>query len=143
MPNSDSFSDIGDFIWEYPLAVGSLEFCLQIDASQLDSKLAYIQVTSVAPHVEPEHAAERQTEFEINHDVDTFMFEAPFTKDGRVRANPEDQWKRRTVLYSKFLLLLETFLQIIVHLPGLALRGTFLINATFDLLTVSYIDASF
>lgn len=34
------------------------------------------------------------------------MFETPFTKDGKVRGNPEEQWKRRTILTSTFSILL-------------------------------------
>ncbi|KAJ8944837.1 hypothetical protein NQ314_009378 [Rhamnusium bicolor] len=41
---------------------------------------------------------ERQTEFEQNHDINCFMYETPFTKDGKARGNPEEQWKRRTIL---------------------------------------------
>jgi len=72
-----------------------------MDASQLDSKIAQIQVTSVTPYTDPEKSNDRQTEFEMNHDVDSFMFETPFTKDGRIRADPQEQWKRRTILHSK------------------------------------------
>jgi hypothetical protein len=28
------------------------------------------------------------------------MFETPFTKDGKARGSPEDQWKRKTILTS-------------------------------------------
>jgi hypothetical protein len=35
------------------------------------------------------------------------MFETPFTKDGKARGTPEDQWKRRTILTSN----LESFFQ--------------------------------
>lgn len=45
---------------------------------------------------------DRQTEFEQNHDISCFMFETPFTKDGKARGNPEEQWKRRTIITSKF-----------------------------------------
>ncbi|CAH0557569.1 unnamed protein product [Brassicogethes aeneus] len=64
----------------------------------LDPKLAHIQVTHVTPYFEKIDLEERLTEFEQNHDINTFMFETPFTKDGKPRGNPEEQWKRRTVL---------------------------------------------
>ena len=68
--------------------------------SELDPKLAYIQVTHVTPYLEKTELEDRQTDFEQNHDIDTFMFETPFTKDGKARGNPEEQWKRRTILKS-------------------------------------------
>lgn len=73
----------------------------QIDPSQLDQKFAYIQVTSVTPYFDQQELEKRQTEFEISHDINCFMFETPFTKDGRIRGNPEEQWKRRTILKTK------------------------------------------
>ena len=42
----------------------------------------------------------RSSEFEQNHNIKTFMFETPFTKDGRPRGAPNEQYKRRTVLTS-------------------------------------------
>lgn len=71
-----------------------------VNVGELDSKIAYIQVTHVTPYFDKIELDTRQTEFEQNHNVSCFMFETPFTKDGRVRANPEDQWKRRTILTS-------------------------------------------
>ncbi|PSN40266.1 Dedicator of cytokinesis protein 11 [Blattella germanica] len=84
-----------------------------INPSELDSKYAYIQVTHVTPYFEKLELEERQTEFEQSHDINCFMFETPFTKDGKARGNPEDQWKRRTILtkvlsYHRF----STFIQL-------------------------------
>lgn len=45
---------------------------------------------------------QRLNEFEQNHDVDTFMYETPFTKSGAARGAVEEQWKRKTVIKSKF-----------------------------------------
>lgn len=75
---------------------------MQVDASTLDPKLAYIQVTHVTPYFCKDELEIRQTEFEQNHDVDTFMFETPFTPNGGARGSVEEQWKRRTVLTSEF-----------------------------------------
>lgn len=73
--------------------------------SDLDERFAYIQVTSVQPHFDcSELSQERITEFDKNHDVRRFMYETPFTKDGRARGNVEDQWKRKTILTSTFYL---------------------------------------
>lgn len=74
---------------------------MQVDANGLDPKLAYIQVTHVIPYFCKDEAETRQTEFEQNHDVDTFSYETPFTKNGTARGSIEDQWKRRTILTSK------------------------------------------
>lgn len=76
-----------------------------IDINQLDPKLVYIQVTSVTPYFDKKELETRQTEFEMTHDISHFMFETPFTKDGRIRGSPEEQWKRRTILKSNFYLL--------------------------------------
>lgn len=69
----------------------------------MDPKIAYIQITHVTPYFIKDELEIRQTEFEQNHDVDTFMYETPFTKNGGgARGNlVEDQWKRRTILTSK------------------------------------------
>lgn len=71
-----------------------------VDVSELDPKVAYIQVTHVTPYFEKSELEIRQTEFEQNHNVSCFMFETPFTKEGKARGNPEDQWKCRTILTS-------------------------------------------
>lgn len=71
-----------------------------IDVTELDPKIAYIQVTHVTPYFEKFELEIRQTEFEQNHNVSCFMFETPFTKEGKARGSPEEQWKRRTILTS-------------------------------------------
>ncbi|KAI5737707.1 hypothetical protein M8J76_015984 [Diaphorina citri] len=76
-----------------------------INANELDPKIAHIQVTSVTPHFDKiDLESCRTTEFEQNHDVATFMFETPFTKDGsnKPRAEPCDQWKRRTIITTEY-----------------------------------------
>uniref|UniRef100_A0A182T6R1 DOCKER domain-containing protein n=1 Tax=Anopheles maculatus TaxID=74869 RepID=A0A182T6R1_9DIPT len=69
-----------------------------VDQSTLDPKIAYIQVTHVTPYYCKDELEMRPTEFEQNHDVDTFMYETPFTPSGAAHGVVEDQWKRRTVL---------------------------------------------
>lgn len=73
-----------------------------VNQTELDPKFAYIQVTHVTPYFEKTDLEDRQTEFEHNHDINCFMFETPFTKDGKARGNPEEQWKRRTIITSNF-----------------------------------------
>ncbi|ERL87077.1 hypothetical protein D910_04478 [Dendroctonus ponderosae] len=70
--------------------------------SELDPKFAYIQVTHLTPYFEKVQIEDRQTEFDQNHNVSTFMYETPFTKDGKARGNPEEQWKRRTILKTTY-----------------------------------------
>lgn len=76
-------------------------FYFQVDPNALDPKLAYIQVTHVIPFFSKEELDQRLNEFEQNHDVDTFMYETPFTKSGAARGSVEEQWKRKTVIKSK------------------------------------------
>ena len=74
-----------------------------VDVNELDPKLAYIQVTHATPYFCRDELETRQNFFEINHDVDTFQFETPFTKSGAAHGSVEEQWKRRTILTSKLL----------------------------------------
>ncbi|XP_065085612.1 dedicator of cytokinesis protein 9 isoform X1 [Ochlerotatus camptorhynchus] len=73
-----------------------------VDVTSLDPKMAYIQVTHVIPFFCKDELEIRQTEFEQNHDVDTFMYETPFTPNGGARGAVEDQWKRRTILTTQY-----------------------------------------
>ncbi|KAI4466055.1 dedicator of cytokinesis dock [Holotrichia oblita] len=70
--------------------------------NDLDQKFAYIQITHVTPYFEKSDLEERQTEFEQNHDISCFMFETPFTKDGKAQGNPEEQCKRRTIITTEY-----------------------------------------
>ncbi|XP_024086053.1 dedicator of cytokinesis protein 9 isoform X2 [Cimex lectularius] len=70
--------------------------------SDLDNKIAYIQVTSVVPYWEKAELVSRQTDFEQNHNVDQFMYETPFTKEGKPRGTPAEQHKRRTILTTDY-----------------------------------------
>ncbi|XP_055917510.1 dedicator of cytokinesis protein 9 isoform X2 [Eupeodes corollae] len=73
-----------------------------VDVNGLDTKLAYIQVTHVIPYFCKDELDNRLNEFEQNHDVDTFMYETPFTKTGGARGNVEDQWKRKTIVTTTY-----------------------------------------
>ncbi|XP_068140209.1 dedicator of cytokinesis protein 9 isoform X1 [Drosophila tropicalis] len=73
-----------------------------VKVEELDAKLAYIQVTHVIPFFSKDELDQRLNEFEQNHDVDTFMYETPFTKSGAARGNVEDQWKRKTVIKTQY-----------------------------------------
>ncbi|KAB0797571.1 hypothetical protein PPYR_08564 [Photinus pyralis] len=82
--------------------VKMIQDSVAVEVTVLDPKYAYIQVTHVTPYFEKRDLEERQTEFELNHDICRFMFETPFTKDGKIRGNPEEQWKRRTILNTQY-----------------------------------------
>ncbi|XP_050528941.1 dedicator of cytokinesis protein 9 isoform X2 [Daktulosphaira vitifoliae] len=78
-----------------------------ISASELDTKFAYIQITHVVPYsgedvllVENEFVSE----FERNHNIDSFVFETPFTigNSGQSQSGPRDQWKRQTVIKTEY-----------------------------------------
>lgn len=70
----------------------------KVDVHGLDPKYAYIQVTYVTPYFDQKELKDRQTEFEHNNNIRQFMYETPFTKDGKARGQIEEQYKRRTVL---------------------------------------------
>ncbi|XP_017854230.1 dedicator of cytokinesis protein 9 isoform X11 [Drosophila busckii] len=73
-----------------------------VKVDELDAKLAYIQVTHVIPFFSKDELDQRLNEFEQNHDVDTFMYETPFTKSGAARGSVEEQWKRKTIIQTQY-----------------------------------------
>ncbi|XP_037912923.1 dedicator of cytokinesis protein 9 isoform X4 [Hermetia illucens] len=73
-----------------------------VNVNDLDPKLAYIQVTHVIPYFTKDELSFRQNEFEQNHDIDTFVYQTPFTKNGAARGNVEDQWKRKTIITTQY-----------------------------------------
>lgn len=75
---------------------------IQVNPGELDQKFAYIQVTHVTPYFEEKELQKRITEFERNNNIKRFMFETPFTKAGKARGEIHEQFKRRTILISKF-----------------------------------------
>ncbi|XP_030749591.1 dedicator of cytokinesis protein 9 isoform X3 [Sitophilus oryzae] len=85
-----------------PDTVKMIQDSTPVVQSNLDPKYAYIQVTHVIPYMEKSALEDRQTEFEQNHNVFTFMYETPFTKDGKARGSPEEQWKRRTIIKTTY-----------------------------------------
>lgn len=68
----------------------------------MDPQIAYVQITHVVPYFDDDELVGRQTDFERNHNINRFMYEVPFTTDGKVRGNPEEQCKRRVILTCKF-----------------------------------------
>ena len=91
-----------------------------VDIEELDSRLAYVQVTHVVPYFSEEESSNRQTEYERNNNINQFVFETPFTKpdeeetakgvegEKKVRVKPrahgrlQDQWKRRVIVTTDY-----------------------------------------
>ncbi|KAF2356439.1 Dedicator of cytokinesis C/D N-terminal [Trinorchestia longiramus] len=93
---------------------------------ELDSRLAYVQVTHVVPYFSDEENLQRQTEYERNNNINQFVFETPFTRpteddelrvdssslssgsEVRVKPKPkahgrlQDQWKRRVIVTTSY-----------------------------------------
>ena len=63
-----------------------------VDADALDGP--HLQITKVDPMVDDD----RRTHYQRNTDITQFMFESPFTLDGKGQAAIDVQWVRRTVL---------------------------------------------
>lgn len=107
-PKVTALSEISDRLYKQYCqkyrqeVVKMIQDSIPINQSDLDQKFVYIQVTHVTPYFDKNVLDERQTDFEQNHDVSSFMFETPFTKDGKARGSPEDQWKRRTMLTTEY-----------------------------------------
>uniref|UniRef100_T1J4R8 Dedicator of cytokinesis protein 9 n=1 Tax=Strigamia maritima TaxID=126957 RepID=T1J4R8_STRMM len=75
----------------------------QVDPRDLDLKYAYIQVTHVTPYFEKSELAHRPMEFDRNNNLQKFMFETPFTLDGKARSESlEQQCKRKTILRTTY-----------------------------------------
>ncbi|KAF3812580.1 hypothetical protein GH733_019382, partial [Mirounga leonina] len=70
----------------------------KVNAKELDPKYAHIQVTYVKPYFDDKELTERKTEFERNHNISRFVFEAPYTLSGKKQGCVEEQCKRRTIL---------------------------------------------
>ena len=72
-----------------------------MNVQELDAKMAYIQVTYVTPFFDERELKDRITQFERSNNVRRFVFETPFTKDGKARGEIEEQYKRKTILTSE------------------------------------------
>lgn len=75
----------------------------QVNREELDSKLAYIQVTWVraAPEGAVTASSVNEGSFERVHNVRRFVFETPFTRDGAARGPVHHQRLRLTHLTGK------------------------------------------
>ncbi|KAL2934079.1 Guanine nucleotide exchange factor SPIKE 1 [Bienertia sinuspersici] len=80
----------------------------QVKADELQSGVCYLQITAVDPVMEDEDLGSRRERiFSLSTGsvrarvFDRFLFDTPFTKNGKTQAGLEDQWKRRTVLQTE------------------------------------------
>uniref|UniRef100_A0A3Q3B796 Dedicator of cytokinesis 11 n=1 Tax=Kryptolebias marmoratus TaxID=37003 RepID=A0A3Q3B796_KRYMA len=70
----------------------------KVNPKELDSRLAYVQVTFVKPYFDEKEAPEKKTDFEKCHNINRFVFETPYTLSGKKHGGVEEQCKKRTVL---------------------------------------------
>ncbi|XP_072287615.1 dedicator of cytokinesis protein 11 [Pyxicephalus adspersus] len=70
----------------------------KVNVKDLDLKVAHIQITYVKPYLEEQELSDRKTDFEKNHNITRFVFEAPYTLSGKKHGNVEEQCKKRTIL---------------------------------------------
>ena len=73
----------------------------QVNVAALNLEHAYIQITHVQPHFSPEDLDERKTKFERENNISKFVFETPFTQDGKPHGDVTKQCMRKTILTSK------------------------------------------
>lgn len=70
----------------------------KVDVSTLDQNKAYVQLTSVEPYFEAWELKERVTYFDRRTKLTRFMFETPFTSDGKSHGTTATQFKRKTIV---------------------------------------------
>ncbi|XP_024369391.1 guanine nucleotide exchange factor SPIKE 1 isoform X5 [Physcomitrium patens] len=80
----------------------------QVNPEDLQAGICYLQITSVDPVTEDEDLESRRERQSGRSSstfsarvFDRFLFDTPFTKNGRSQGGLEDQWKRRTVLWTE------------------------------------------
>jgi len=80
----------------------------QVKAEELQPGVCYLQITAVDAVMEDEDLGSRRERiFSLSTGsvrarvFDRFLFDTPFTKNGKNQGGLEDQWKRRTVLQTE------------------------------------------
>jgi hypothetical protein len=80
----------------------------QVKAEDLQAGVCYLQITAVDAVMEDEDLGSRRERiFSLSTGsvrarvFDRFLFDTPFTKNGKTQGGLEDQWKRRTVLQTE------------------------------------------
>ena len=72
----------------------------QVNPSSLDLDHAHIQITYVEPYFTSEELQEQRTKFERENEISRFVFETPFTPDGKAHGQVTRQCMRKTILTS-------------------------------------------
>ncbi|XP_073283618.1 guanine nucleotide exchange factor SPIKE 1 isoform X1 [Primulina huaijiensis] len=80
----------------------------QVKSDELLPEVCYLQITAVDPVMEDEDLGSRRERiFSLSTGsvrarvFDRFLYDTPFTKNGKTQGGLEDQWKRRTVLQTE------------------------------------------
>ncbi|KAL5730695.1 MAP kinase Spk1 [Ranunculus cassubicifolius] len=80
----------------------------QVKPDELPPNVCYLQITAVDPIMEDEDLESRKERiFSLSTGsvrarvFDRFLFDTPFTKNGKTQGGLEDQWKRRSVLQTE------------------------------------------
>jgi hypothetical protein len=69
-----------------------------VERDRLNPDKAYIQITYVEPYFDLYELRDRVTFFDKNYGIKRFMYETPFTMDGRAHGELKEQYKRKTIL---------------------------------------------
>ena len=74
----------------------------QVTAEDLNSQIAYIQITYVKPYFDDKELESRKTSYERSNNIRRFVYETPYTQDGKAMTEKvEEQYKRKTIVTSK------------------------------------------
>jgi len=74
--------------------------CKQVTTSSVDMDHTHIHITHAEPYFTPEELQERRTKFERENKISQFVFETPFTPDGKQHGDITRQCMRKTILTS-------------------------------------------
>uniref|UniRef100_A0A8C8BWE3 Dedicator of cytokinesis 11 n=1 Tax=Oncorhynchus tshawytscha TaxID=74940 RepID=A0A8C8BWE3_ONCTS len=83
-------------LWLYGYKFGAendkiIQDSSKVNPKDLDIKFAYIQVTFVKAYFDEKDCPEKKTDFEKCHNINRFMFEAPYTPMGKKHGGVEEQ----------------------------------------------------
>ena len=72
-----------------------------MDTESLAADYANIQITHVEPYFTEEMLQERPSQFERTNNLSRFVFEAPFTREGKQQGDVTRQCTRKTIVTSE------------------------------------------
>eukprot|EP01121_Diplochlamys_sp_Union-15-3_P013066 TRINITY_DN4009_c0_g1_i1.p1 TRINITY_DN4009_c0_g1~~TRINITY_DN4009_c0_g1_i1.p1 ORF type:complete len:676 (+),score=104.11 TRINITY_DN4009_c0_g1_i1:186-2030(+) len=73
-----------------------------VNPKELNPTGNYLQITAVKPYFEAWELKERVTAYDKNYNINQFIFETPFSKDGKSHAESiANQYKRKTILRTR------------------------------------------